>query len=134
MRLSNLALFLKVIASEAHRAEGADLSTLVLFDLDDSGREFKPRFRLGDPIGDEALLLEIAATRQGAPLSIEDFDLIPAYHSPVVGMRTALICPIFYEGRRCWYAKSLWQAAECPRTERPGIRPDAWLTGLCRAC
>ncbi len=90
---------LEVIAVEAQRAEGADFGSVVLFDWDEMQSEIRPRMRFGAQVGDAAVILETAAARSGETLIIDDFERVPHYPSPIPGVRSALLSPIYFEGK-----------------------------------
>ncbi|MBN1429311.1 MAG: GAF domain-containing protein [Anaerolineae bacterium] len=94
-----LERILEVIAVEAQRAEGAVWGGLTMFDWNESRTEIRPLMHFGPELNEHARLLAQAAARSGETLTIDDFERVAHYPSPIPEARSALIAPIYFEGK-----------------------------------
>jgi len=94
-----LERILEVIASEALKAEGADYGNLMMFRWNENETDIIPRMVFGGDVMEEARILELAAARAGDTITIDDFEKVPHFPSPMPGTRAALLVPIHFEGR-----------------------------------
>ncbi|MBN1311108.1 MAG: GAF domain-containing protein [Anaerolineae bacterium] len=94
-----LERILEVIAVEAQRAEGAVWGGLIMFDWNEDRSEIRPLMHFGTELNEQSRLLAQAAARSGETLTIDDFERVAHYPSPIPEARSALIAPIYFEGK-----------------------------------